>query len=58
MILAKNSGSQTIDANQKIIYRDNFQTALLAFVEWYKGALPSDRALQEAFIRKFDTLCL
>jgi hypothetical protein len=58
MILAKNSGSQTIDANQKIIYRDNFQTALLAFVEWYKGALPSDRALQEAFIRKFDSLCL
>jgi hypothetical protein len=55
-ILAKNSGGQTIDANRKIIYRDNFQTALLAFVEWYKGALPSDCALQEAFLRKFDSL--
>lgn len=57
-ILAKNSSGQAIDANQKIIYRDNFQTALLAFVGWYKGALPSDRALQEAFIRKFDSLCV
>jgi hypothetical protein len=57
-IWAKIAGSQTIDANRKIIYRDNFQTGLLAFVDWYKGRLPSDVALQEAFIRKFDSLCV
>jgi hypothetical protein len=57
-IWATHSGGQTIDANQKIIYRDNFQAGLLAFVEWYKGALPSDHPLQEAFIRKFDSLCV
>jgi hypothetical protein len=44
------------DATEKIIYRDNFQTALLAFVDWYKRTLPSDRALQEGLIRKFDSL--
>jgi hypothetical protein len=56
-IWAKDTASRTIDAGNKIVYRDNFQDALLAFVEWYKGALPTDRALQEAFIRKFDSLC-
>ena len=48
----------TIDAGQKIVYRDNFQAGLLSFVEWYKGALRSDNALQEAFLRKFDSLCV
>ena len=57
-IWAKDSASRTIDANNKIVYRDNFQAALLVFVDWYKGALPTDRALQEAFIRKFDSLCV
>lgn len=57
-ILAKHSGSQTIDAQQKIMYRDDFHEALLAFVAWYKGALPLDPVLQDAFIRKFDSLCL
>ena len=57
-IRAKNRGTQTIDANEKIVYRDNFQAALLIFVESYKKALPSENALQEAFIRKFDSLCV
>jgi hypothetical protein len=57
-IWAKDSGTHTIDANNKIIYRDNFQAALLSFVDWYKGALPKDGTLQEAFIRKFDSLCV
>ena len=48
----------TIDAGQKIVYRDNFQAGLLSFVEWYKGALRSDNALQEVFLRKFDSLCV
>jgi hypothetical protein len=36
----------------------NFQTGLLTFVDWYKSALPVDKALQDAFVRKFDSLCV
>jgi hypothetical protein len=57
-IWARHSAGQTADTNQKIMYRDNFQTALLSFVDWYRGELPSNAALQEAFIRKFDSLCV
>jgi hypothetical protein len=57
-IWAKDSGCHTIDANNKIMYRDNFQAALLTFVDWYRGALSTDAALQQAFIRKFDSLCV
>jgi predicted nuclease of restriction endonuclease-like (RecB) superfamily len=45
-------------ANRKIVYRDDFQRGLLSFVDWYKGALSADPARQEAFIRKFDSLCV
>ena len=53
-------GSRIIDATgaQKILYRDDFQKALLEFVAWYKSVLISDSAIQEAFIRKFDSLCV
>jgi hypothetical protein len=53
-------GSRIIDATgaQKILYRDDFQKGLLDFVAWYKSALTSDSAIQEAFIRKFDSLCV
>jgi hypothetical protein len=57
-IWAKSAANSVIDANRKIVYRDNFQAALLAFVDWYRGAIAGDRALQEAFIRKFDSLCI
>jgi hypothetical protein len=56
-IHAKSSGESAIDATRKIVYRDNFQAALLSFVDWYKGALLTDEALQKAFIRKFNSLC-
>lgn len=56
-IWARSSDGKAADINTKIMYRDNFQTGLLTFAEWYKGALPNDKALQEAFIRKFDSLC-
>ncbi len=53
-------GSRIIDATgaQKILYRDDFQKGLLDFVAWYKSAMTSDSAIQEAFIRKFDSLCV
>lgn len=57
-IWAKDSSGKTADSQQKIMYRDNFQTGLLAFADWYKGALPTDKALQDGFIRKFDSLCV
>ena len=57
-ISARKAGGHTIDPDKKIIYRNNFQTSLITFVEWYKTELPSNRGLQEAFIRKFDSLCL
>lgn len=57
-IWAKSGDGKTADANQKIMYRNNFQAGLLTFVEWYKSTLLTDKALQEAFIRKFDSLCV
>jgi len=57
-IWAKAPGNHTIDTAKKIIYRDNFQRGLIAFVEWYRAELPSNSGLQEAFIRKFDSLCV
>jgi len=57
-ILAKSKTGQIIDATLKIVYRDNFQSGLSRFVKWYKGELPSRRDLQEAFLRKFNSLCL
>jgi hypothetical protein len=57
-IWAMTPSRETIDGSQKIIYRNNFQAGLLSFIEWYKGALTSDIDLQEAFVRKFDSLCV
>ena len=57
-IWAKDATGHIIDANNKIMYRNDFQSGLLAYVDWYKQALTSDTAVQEAFIRKFDSLCV
>jgi hypothetical protein len=46
-----------VDANAKIIWRDDFQRSLEEFVDWYGSTLPKDALLQQAFIRKFDGLC-
>lgn len=57
-IWAKQPGHAVINVQRQIIYRDNFQQAMLRFVEWYEGELVTDVVLQEAFIRKFDSLCV
>ena len=57
-VSAKSKSGNVIDANRNVVYRDDFQTALLKFVDWYETALPSDKAFQEALIRKFDSLCV
>lgn len=46
-----------IDPGKKIVYRNNFQTALQAFITQYGIDLISDTSLQKAFIRKFEDLC-
>jgi len=56
-IWAKSPDGTVISKQGRIVYRDDFQCALLKFVEWYKGALPSDSLLHNAFLRKFDSLC-
>jgi hypothetical protein len=56
-ISAKSKNGIIVEPKLKILYRDNFQAALLDFVEWYKRELPTRRDLQEAFLRKFDSLC-
>lgn len=57
-IRAKSETGQITDPTQKILYRDDFQKGLRTFVEWYKSTLPTDVLLQEAFLRKFDSLCV
>jgi len=57
-ISASSKNGNIVEPNRKILYRDNFQSALLDFVEWYKRELPVNRELQEAFLRKFDSLCV
>ncbi|MGI0133630.1 MAG: hypothetical protein ACREBW_01560 [Candidatus Micrarchaeaceae archaeon] len=57
-IRAKSKTGQIIDPNLQILYRDTFQTGLRKFLKWYKSSLETDVHLQEAFIRKFDSLCV
>ena len=57
-IWAEGPTNTVIHATKKIIYRNNFQVALLEFADWYENTLLSDAALQSAFIRKFDSLCI
>lgn len=58
IVKANGSVIAEVTGGKKLVYRNNFQDALLSFIEWYRRALPVDRVLQEAFIRKFDSLCL
>lgn len=56
-ILAGSSSDPPIDVTNKKIYRDNLQLAFDEFVKWYGEKLPECEKLQEAFIRKFCSLC-
>jgi hypothetical protein len=56
-IWATDPMGRIVDANDKIVFRDNFQDALIEFINSYKAELPTNVLYQEAFIRKFDSLC-
>jgi hypothetical protein len=47
---------QYVDVANKIVNRDKFQAALLAYIADYGVRLPNDHALQAALLRKFDSL--
>jgi hypothetical protein len=57
IVRANGPAIAVVTAQQKIVYRNNFHQALVGFIGWYRGALPADRRLQQALIRKFDGLC-
>jgi hypothetical protein len=57
VIMAKNP-ALIADRNQPILYRDNFQKAIIQFIANYRTKVPLDIELQKAFIRKFDHLCI
>jgi hypothetical protein len=42
----------------RIVYRNNFQEALLEYIKAYGKRLERDKDLQQGFIRKFDHLCV
>ena len=50
------SGPAAIDAAKKIVFRNQFQTLMLAYIEDFGARLLNDKDLQEAFLRKFDRL--
>lgn len=56
-VWAKSQDGELINRDKKIVFRDNFHDAVLAFIADYQRHLPQDPALQAAFIRKFDSLC-
>jgi hypothetical protein len=56
-IWAKSADGAVISREERLVYRDDFQAGLDEFIRWYEGALPTEPTLQEAFIRKFNSLC-
>jgi hypothetical protein len=56
-IHAVSSAGRVVDKSPaRIVFRDNFQTAIQTFVDQYCLELPGKPELQEAFLRKFDKL--
>lgn len=55
-VRAAEASGHVVDRQRKLVFRDNFQTALGAFIAAYESELPNDVELQQAFIRKFDSL--
>jgi hypothetical protein len=55
-VWAKGPAGVVADVAGRIVYRDNFQDALTEYIESYGRDLPLNQRLQEAFLRKFDSL--
>jgi hypothetical protein len=60
-ILAESGSSIIVDPDGRdgpILYRDDFQDGICKFIDDYRAAVPKKCLLQEAFIRKFEHLCI
>ena len=56
-IQGKSHAAKLVSRADSIVYRDDFQDGLLTFFKWYEGSLLTQTQLQDAFTRKFDSLC-
>jgi hypothetical protein len=56
-IWAKGPAQTVANVSERIVYRDNFQQALLEYIQDYGEKLQHDERLQQAFVYKFDSLC-
>lgn len=56
-IRADGPNGTVADVKKRTVYRNNFQRGLLEYIDSYRAAIQSNKAFQEAFIRKFDSLC-
>ena len=56
-IWGASSTGNILDVAEKKLFRDNFQAAIVTFVNDYKRLLLSSAAVQEAFVRKFEAIC-
>ncbi len=57
-ILEEGPNGIIADVANRILYRNNFQAALLEYIKVYGNTLEADQQLQQGFIRKFDHLCV
>lgn len=55
-ILEEGPNGIIADVANRILYRNNFQEALLEYIKIYGKTLEADQQLQQGFIRKFDHL--
>lgn len=56
-IWADDPNHRIVDGVSKIVFRNNLYAALVSCVEQYREDLSTNHLLQEAFIRKIDSLC-
>ena len=56
-ITVSKSAPKAIDTHSKIVYRNMMQDAFCQFTQWYRDQIHHRVELQQAFIRKFDSLC-
>jgi hypothetical protein len=57
-IWADGPSSVVADTTEKKVFRNNFQTALFQYMNDFEAELVDSKELQDAFVRKFDSLCV
>lgn len=54
----KSSNGRCVEETVPILYRDDLQRAIERFIDDYCAAVPVNLPLKQAFVRKFEHLCL